>query len=248
MRSSNFKKQVWRYYRAHGRGGMPWRPPALKLRQGRADPYCILVSEVMLQQTQVSRVMEFYPRFLAAFPTLESLARAPLSRVLKLWQGLGYNRRALMLQRAAQVVVQRYAGSMPTDYDTLLELPGVGPSTAAGIMNFAYNQSTPYLETNVRTAYLHFFFADASCKTVDDKEILPLVIKIIDKKNPREWFYALLDYGAMLKKTVGNLNKKSKTYTKQSPFEGSARQARAKALRAALARGESDKNLLRLVK
>lgn len=226
---------------------MPWRPPALKIKRGKADPYHILVSEVMLQQTQVARVIDFYPRFLKTFPTIKSLAEAPLSHVLQLWQGLGYNRRALMLQRAAQVVMQRYAGMMPTKYEALLELPGVGPSTAAGIMNFAYNQPAPYLETNVRTVYLHFFFDDASCKAIDDKEILPLVIKTMDKENPREWFYALLDYGVMLKKTVGNLNRKSKTYTKQSPFEGSARQARAKALRKALARGENETHLLRLV-
>lgn len=226
---------------------MPWRPPALKMKRGKADAYQILVSEVMLQQTQVARVIDFYPRFLKTFPTIKLLAEAPLSRVLQLWQGLGYNRRAVMLQRAARVVMQRHAGTMPTDYEALLELPGVGPSTAAGIMNFAYNQPAPYLETNVRTVYLHFFFDDASCKAIDDKEILPLVIKTMDKENPREWFYALLDYGVMLKKTVGNLNRKSKTYTKQSPFEGSARQARAKALRKALARGENDTHLLRLV-
>lgn len=239
MKPSEFRKKIWDYYREHGRGGMPWRKTH--------DPYRILVSEVMLQQTQVVRVMEFYPRFLKQFPTARALAKAPLAQVLSAWQGLGYNRRALMLQRAAQMIVHEYKGSIPADYEKLLALPGVGPSTAAGIMNFTYGVATPYLETNVRSVYLHHFFHDASCKQVADDEIMPLLRKTMDQKNPREWYYALLDYGAMLKKTVGNPNKKSKTYARQSPFEGSTRQARARALRRALASGASGDDLLRLV-
>ena len=201
----------------------------------------------MLQQTQVKRVLTFYAEFMKQLPTVQSLAKAPLAKVLKVWQGLGYNRRALMLHRAAQTIVRDYNGTFPNDYEKLLELPGVGPSTAAGIMNFAFGRATPYLETNVRSVYLHFFFDDKSCKLVHDKQILPILEKTLDEKNPREWFYALLDYGVMVKKTHGNPNTRSAHYAKQSPFEGSSRQARAAALRKALKSGVSQKHLLKLL-
>ncbi len=237
--SAKFQKEIYSYYKVNKRDQLPWRQTK--------DPYRILVSEVMLQQTQVSRVLVKYPEFLKLFPTLKKLASAPLAQVLRAWQGLGYNRRALMLYKAAQATMSTHSTGLPRTYDELLELPGVGPSTAAGVMNFTHAKATPYLETNVRSVYLHFFFNDASCKSVSDKEILPILERTMDTKHPREWFYALLDYGVMLKKKHGNPNIRSAHYAKQSPFEGSRRQARAVALRKALKGRVSDKKLLKLL-
>jgi A/G-specific adenine glycosylase len=199
----------------------------------------------MLQQTQVSRVLIKYKEFLKAFPTIEKLAVAPLPSVLKIWQGLGYNRRALFLHRTARAAMLYHSSKLPRSYGELIELPGVGPATAAGILNFAFNIPTVYLETNVRSVYLHFFFPNQ--KKVSDKELLPLIEKTMDRKNPREWFYALLDYGVHLKATQINPSRRSAHYAKQSKFEGSNRQKRAAALRKALKTGAQEKHLLRLL-
>ncbi len=245
-----FQRKIWGYYRGHKRD-LPWRPPTLKLWHGKADPYQIWISEVMLQQTQVSRVLLKYPEFLRVFPTVQRLAKGPLSKVLKVWQGLGYNRRALMLQRAAKVIVNEFGGTLPPSITELSGLPGIGPSTAAGIMNFAFAVPTPYLETNVRSVYLHYFFAKK--KDVRDQEIIEIMLKMFPKggvprgAKPSTWFYALLDYGVMLKKSHGNPNKRSAHYAKQSPFEGSRRQARARLLRRALKAGVGHRHLLRLL-
>jgi A/G-specific adenine glycosylase len=239
-----FQNKIWDFYRKNGRD-LPWRPPSLKLRRGKVDPYRILVSEVMLQQTQVSRVLIKYREFLKVFPTVHKLAAAPLPKVLKVWQGLGYNRRALMLKQAAVAAMIYHTGALPMDYDELLKLPGVGPATAAGILNFAFNIPTVYLETNVRSVYLHFFFPGK--KKVSDMQLMPLIEKTMDRKNPREWFYALLDYGVHLKATRVNPSRRSAHYVKQSKFEGSNRQKRAAALREALAAGVAEEHLLRLL-
>jgi A/G-specific adenine glycosylase len=231
-----FQGEIWNYYQEHKRI-LPWRETR--------NPYHILVSEVMLQQTQVERVKGFYDAFLRKFPDVESLARAPLSEVLPLWKGLGYNRRAVNLKKTAEEIVRRNledaenvkgenlkksskVDGFPRNYSELLSLPGVGPSTAGAVMNFAYNIPTAFIETNIRTVYLHFFFKDK--EGVSDKEILSLVEQTQDMKNPRDWYYALYDYGVMLKKTVGNLNTRSKHYKKQSTFKGSNRELRAQIL------------------
>jgi len=120
-----FRTTVWNHYRRHGRHTLPWRTTT--------NPYRILVSEVMLQQTQVERVIPYYKTFLRAFPTVQTLAQAPLSRVLTLWQGLGYNRRAKMLHEAAKQVVAQYGGRMPHDAEALETLRGVGPYTARAV-------------------------------------------------------------------------------------------------------------------
>ncbi len=179
----------------------------------------------MLQQTQVSRVLEKFPQFLRAFPTLSALAKASVSDVLGVWQGMGYNRRALALHRLAQST-----RAIPRDFDALLKLPGIGPYTAAAIMVFAFEKPHPMIETNIRRVYIHEF------NETHDKEILKLVEETLPRDNPREWYYALMDYGAMLGKTVPNPNRKSKHYTKQSTFEGSHRQVRGEVLRRFLAK------------
>lgn len=204
------------------------------------DPYAVLVSEIMLQQTQVARVGRFWERFLATFPTLDALAAGAVSDVLELWQGLGYNRRALALKRTADTCAARYRGQLPKTYDELLALPGIGPATAAGVMAFAYQKPAVYLETNVRTVFLHELFPQQ--EGVPDRTLKPLVEQTAfhprAAADPRRWYYGLLDYGAHLKATVPNPSRRSASHTRQSAFEGSRRQKRAWIVRCVLAAPE----------
>ncbi|MES2436567.1 MAG: A/G-specific adenine glycosylase [Patescibacteria group bacterium] len=235
MTHEKFKKLIWDYYAANKRI-FPWRTTT--------DPYAILVSEIMLQQTQTERVIPKYTAWLEVFPTAEVLAKAPLQQVLTYWQGLGYNRRALALQRAAQTVVQKYSKKFPTTYAELLDLPGIGPYTAGAVLAFAFNKAHPIIETNIRTVYIHEFFSKEHGE-IHDSEILELVRKTLDQKNPRDWYYALMDYGVMLKKAHGNANKRSKHYTKQSKFIGSNRQIRAAIVRAITKSPQTEKSLIK---
>ncbi|NHM14366.1 adenine glycosylase [Xiamenia xianingshaonis] len=196
------------------------------------DPYGVLVSEVMLQQTQVKRVLGRWEAFMALFPTIDALAAADVSAVLSQWQGLGYNRRALALKRTAETCADRFAGRLPESYDELVRLPGIGPATAAGVRAFAFDQPGVYLETNVRTVFLYELFSDRD--GVADKELVPLVQAACPQTDVRGWYYALLDYGAHLKATVGNHARRSATYARQSAFEGSRRQKRAEVVRIVL--------------
>lgn len=217
---TNFQNLIWNYY-ANNKRNFPWRDTT--------DPYHILVSEIMLQQTQTDRVVPKYENFLLQFPTVYTLASAPQAEVLIAWQGLGYNRRALALQRAAQQVVEKFAGTVPYTAEELQSLPGIGPYTAAAVMAFACNLPATCIETNIRRIYLHHFFADV--ERVADKELLLLIAQTIDFGNPREWYYALMDYGAALPKHVKNPNQRSKHYVKQSSFAGSNRQLRGAIIR-----------------
>jgi A/G-specific adenine glycosylase len=198
------------------------------------DPYRIMVSEVMLQQTGVERVRGKYEEFLETFPSVRELSRASVSQVLRVWKGLGYNRRALSLREAAQTIVARFGGSVPRSVAELSDLPGIGKATASAILAFAFDMPVPFIETNVRRVFLHFFFPGAT--GVKDREILPLVGETMDRRNPREWFYALMDYGTMLRSAGPNPNKGSAVYRRQPPFEGSLRQARGRILELLLAR------------
>lgn len=226
---------------------LPWRRTH--------DPYEIWLSEVMLQQTQVSRVETRWPEWLERFPSVFALAEAGTAEVLAAWQGMGYNRRALALKAAAERVVSTYDGVFPTDVKELVSLPGVGPATAQGIRAFAYGLPGVYLETNVRTVVLHHLFPDVP--SVPDKELIPIVeatcpavhgsggdrdfgeahlagpyaVPQDADDDPRSWYYAMLDYGAYLKKTVPNPSRRSKTYARQTKFEGSRRQKRAEIVR-----------------
>lgn len=220
-REETFKKIVWEHYREHGRGNLPWRKTK--------NPYRILVSEIMLQQTQAERVIPKYTLFLKQFGTAEVLARASLGDVLRAWQGLGYNRRARMLHECAQSISDTHAGRFPRTYEEILKLRGVGPYTAGAVLAFAYNIPVPVIETNLRSVYLHHFFNDET--DVSDAEILKIIERTLDRANVREWYYALMDYGVYIKKTFGNPNSKSKHYTKQSSFAGSDRQIRGAILR-----------------
>jgi A/G-specific adenine glycosylase len=220
--AASFAGRVWSHYDAHARDGLPWRQTT--------DPYRILVSEVMLQQTQVSRVIPKYAEFLDAFPDVRALAAAPLEDVLRVWRGLGYNRRALALKRAAGVIVSGCGGRVPDTLKGLIALPGVGHATAAQVLAFAYGVGVPFIETNIRSVYLHEFFGDAD--GVPDSAILPIVEATIDHARPREWFWALLDYGTHLKATGPNPSRRSRHHARQGRFEGSARQLRGRLLAA----------------
>lgn len=217
---SQFKKIVLGYYHSQGRS-FPWRKTK--------DPYNILVSEIMLQQTQAPRVVEKYNSFLRRFPNIEKLAKASTTSVLKEWQGLGYNRRGLNLKRMAEEVVKTYKGKIPKEYETLISLPGIGPATAGDLLAFAWNVPNVVIETNIRTVFIHHFFKDQT--NISDKDILPLIKKTLDNNNPREWYWALMDYGAFLKKIIPNPSRRSKHYNRQSPFKGSNRELRSKILK-----------------
>ena len=221
-----FQSEVWDYYHAHGREELPWR---IAGKDGAFDAYRIAVSELMLQQTQVSRVIPKYQQFIMVFPNVQDLAQAPLGDVLRVWSGLGYNRRAKFLWQAAQQVVSEYGGVFPEQLEELMKLPGIGHNTAAAILVYAHNQPVVFVETNIRTVFIHHFFQDQTA--VADKAILELVAETLDKEHPREWYWALMDYGTYLKQLVGNLNRLSKTYAKQSAFRGSKRQIRGQVLR-----------------
>ncbi|MBI3685168.1 A/G-specific adenine glycosylase [Candidatus Azambacteria bacterium] len=219
-RMKKFRDIVWRHYHEHGRA-LPWR--------NTKDPYRIVASEIMLQQTQVERVLEKYPIFVRRFPSWKRLARATPAQALAAWQGLGYNRRALALKRIAETVVRKYKGKLPKDPALLEEFPGIGSATAGSICAFAFNIPVPFIETNIRRAYIHFFFPKK--RTVGDDDILPLVKRTVDTHNPREWFWALMDYGSMLgRREKENPNRRSSQYHKQSKFRGSDRQLRGNIL------------------
>ena len=212
---------VRNFYEAHGRHMLPWRKTS--------DPYCIVVSEIMLQQTQVERVIQKYSAFLKQWPTVEALAQASLGDVLRAWQGLGYNRRAKMLHECAKTVVLEYGGVFPDTLVGLKALPGIGPYTAGAVLAFAFNRPQPIIETNIRTVYLYHFFKNA--EEVSETAILNLVEKTLDTKNPRDWYWALMDYGVHLKKEHGNLNTKATSYSRQSTFKGSDREIRGVIIR-----------------
>ena len=221
QKTRKFRVLVWNFYHQEGRHTLPWRKTK--------NPYRILVSEIMLQQTQVARVVEKYPLFLKTFPTITALAEAPLAQVLAAWQGMGYNRRTLALHRLAKEIVAHHGGSVPRTRADLETLPGIGPYTAGAIRAFAFNEPEVFIETNIRRIFIHHFFLKK--QVVSDKEILPLVEATLDTQNPRAWYYALMDYGAHLPKVTKNPNKKSAHYVKQKKFEGSHRQLRGRVLK-----------------
>jgi len=243
----DFQKTIYSYYQKHGRK-LPWH--------GVKDPYNVLVSEIMLQQTQVTRVLQKYPLFIKRFPNTRALARAPFSDILSAWIGLGYNRRARFLHEAAKIIVKKYGGKFPRDAKLLVSLPGIGSGTAGALLAFAYNKPAVFIETNIRSVFIHHFFSGLKVTTqhsnparsgigvlrggnlskpaykkVHDKEILLLIERTLDKTNPRQWYSALMDYGVMLKEKYPNPSRKSAHYTKQSPFKNSNRQIRGKVLK-----------------
>lgn len=215
-----FQKFVLSYFRERGRK-FPWR--------STKDPYKILVSEVMLQQTQTERVIVKYREFLKAFPTWRALSKASPAEVVKAWSGLGYYRRAFNLHRAARCVCEELGGKPPRTAEELRNLPGVGAYTAAAVAAFAFGEAVPMIETNIRSVYLYTFFPVTG--DVTDKEILKKIDETMYSQDPRAWFYALMDLGVELKKQAKGINHRSKHHKRQSKFEGSQRQVRAAVLK-----------------
>ncbi len=237
MNYASFKKKIWAHH-ASSRRSMIWRE--------HITDYTIVISEIMLQQTQVERVHKKFPSFIQRFPSFEALSKAPLSDVLREWQGLGYNRRALNLHKLSHIVVTQYGGHLPSTYEDLIELPGIGPNTAGSILAFAFNIAHPFIETNIRTVYIHHFFPNASEK-VSDKDIIPLITATLDTHNAREWYYALMDYGSFLKKTEVNPSRKSAHHVRQTPFKGSNREMRSHILKALISNTHTLESLHKLL-
>jgi len=226
MEIESFRREVLSFYRVKGKT-FPWRI----IR----NPYAIVVSEFMLQQTRTELVQKKYLPFLDAFPDLETLAKAPLSLLLAHWKGLGYNRRAIYLQEFARYALTRWEGTIPADPAVLQQCRGIGPYTARAIPTFAYDIPFVFIETNIRRVFLHNFFPGK--EGIHDREILPWVERTLDREHPREWYYALMDYGAYLAKEFPNPNRRSKHFVRQAPFEGSRRQFRGRILSALLQAG-----------
>lgn len=238
---------------------MPWREDI--------RPYYVLVSELMLQQTQVARVIPKFNDFIERFPNEAALASASLSDVLTLWQGLGYNRRAKYLHESAKMIMNDFEGIFPSNEQDILKLPGVGKNTAGAIQAYAFNRPVLFVETNVRTVYIHHFFKDDF--DIDDKAILQIMQETVPwakgkeqpdrfshksdgamRKTvglsyfrPREFYWALMDYGSLLKASgVRNIDQ-SRHYKKQSALEGSVRQVRGRIIRELTSGGLSEERL-----
>lgn len=233
-RIKQFQETVLGFYRTHGRT-LPWRQTH--------DPYKIWVSEVMLQQTQVSRVITKYTEFIRDYPTIETLASAPLPEILLRWKGLGYNSRAKNLWNTARAVVERYAGTFPQDPETLDTLPGIGPYTARAIATFSFDTPHVFIETNIRAVYIHEFFRTG--EKISDAQILPLIEASLPKRHYREWYSALMDYGSELKRLFPNPSRRSAHHTRQTDFKGSRRELRAAVLFEYLARPNIDTAMLK---
>ncbi|MDB5162078.1 MAG: hypothetical protein JWM52_586 [Candidatus Saccharibacteria bacterium] len=215
MKSEEFQEIIWQKAKELYRD-MPWRD--------NTEPYFILVSELMLQQTQVDRVIPKFHEFMTRFPTIQSLADAPLSEVLISWSGLGYNRRAKFLHVAAKKVISDFQGKIPETFEQLTTLPGVGPNTAGAILAYSFNQPNVFIETNVRTVYFYHLFQDE--ESISDTMLKEKIIETLDQEHPREWYWAIMDYGAYLKKQGAGQIKRSSHYKKQSRLKGSLREVR----------------------
>jgi A/G-specific adenine glycosylase len=212
---SLFRSSILDFYAHHGRQ-FAWRETS--------DPYRILLSEVMLQQTQTSRVEPKYELFLSLWPDFSSLAKAPLDELLFHWKGLGYNRRALNLRKSA-ALTEQWGWTIPPDEMAIASLPGVGKATTAALLAFSYQKRSLYLETNIRRVLLTCFFSEE--EQVKDKELEKLLALLVaDIEDVKSWYYALMDYGVLLKALLPNANTRSAHYTKQSVFENSNRQIR----------------------
>ena len=228
-----FRDVIYSYYKRTKRK-FPFRE--------NITPYKVVVSEIMLQQTQTNRVAEKFIEFIKKFPDFKSLSQASVEKLLSTWQGLGYNRRAIALKKIAERIMNEFNGDVPKDLELLTSLPQIGHNTASSILSFAYNIPTYFIETNIRRVYIYFFFPGKS--QINDKEIMEIVKITIDKDNPRDWYYALMDFGVMLKKAHPELNKRSIHYRKQSKFDGSTRQVRGKILKLLLEKPLSTNDII----
>jgi len=233
MKVKDFREMILSNYRKEGRK-FPWRGDASR----EADPWGVMVSEFMLQQTQTDRVIRYWENWMQKWPHPQALAQAPMEEALRHWSGLGYNRRCYNLKNSAVLITAEYNGKVPDNPGTLRLLPGIGPYIAGAIACFAYNYPGVFIETNIRSTMIHCFFPDRD--DVKDSEIFPILESVLYKKDPRTWYYALMDYGASLKKLTENPSRRSAHYVRQTPFIGSFRQARGKVIRALASMGSSN--------
>ena len=233
--AKELRARVRAYHKNFGRHTLPWRK--------NKAPYCVFVSEYMLQQTGVERVIPKFNAFIKKFPTFKKLARATLPEVLSLWQGLGYNRRAKYLRDAAVRIVGEKGGVLPNDREYLQSLPGIGPYTAGAIQAFAFGNPEPFVETNIRTTVIHHCFSKK--RLVRDADVLAVLKSLTPPRGTRarQWYAALMDYGAYLKKEGHRLNARSFHYVKQKPFKGSRRELRGLLMRSLLSSQKTDKEL-----
>jgi len=185
----NFSKELVRWYRTHHRK-LPWRETS--------DPYKIWVSEVMLQQTTVPAVLSYYKKWLELFPDVQALARAPLPKILKTWEGLGYYQRARNLHRAAKIINEKHAGYVPQNYEDLLALPGFGPYTAAAVLSIAYDKPYPVLDANVRRVLMRLAGLKKGHNSQTDKRLLLYLATLIPKTSPGEFNQAVMEVGALI--------------------------------------------------
>lgn len=221
LTTDKLQRVVYDFYERNGRHHLPWRMPE---PDGHFDGYKILVSEIMLQQTQVERVLPRYLSFIERFPTVTSVADASQADIMQAWTGLGYYRRARNLHQSCQMIMATWNGRLPQKSAELVMLPGVGANTAGALMAYTFNAPVVFVETNIRTVFLYYYLADRN--KISDTEIKQLVEKTLDKVQPRQWYWALMDYGSYLKKGFGTLNQRSTSYRRQAAFSGSRRQLR----------------------
>jgi len=231
---AEFKNIIYSAYEREGRF-FPWRE--------NTEAWGILVSEFMLQQTQTGRVVSYWERWMKKWPSPACLDRASLEEVLKEWSGLGYNRRARNLKECGRIIARDFGGKVPAVPQTLEKLPGIGPYTAGAIACFAWNYPAVFIETNIRAVMLHFFFHGQ--EGITDREIMPLLEQALDRDNPRKWYWALMDYGAALKKLTPNPSRRSAHYKRQGTFSGSFRQIRGSLLRSLVSLGPATAEELR---
>ena len=225
---AEFRKLIYSTYEREGRS-FPWKE--------NTEPWGIFVSELMLHQTQAERVVPFWKRWMEKWPSPAALAKAPLEEVLREWSGLGYNRRAKYLKESALIIERDFGGVVPETPEVLVKLPGIGPYTAGAIACFAYNHPSLFIETNIRRVMLHFFFYEK--EGISDREIMPIMGETLDRENPRKWYWALMDYGAGLKKLAINPNRRSAHYYRQNAFKGSLRQIRGSIVRCLVSGGNA---------
>ena len=226
-----FQKKVMNWWAENARD-LPWRRDP--------SPYNVLVSEIMLQQTQVSRVVLKFDEFMKEFPTIESLAKTNIKHLLKVWSGLGYNRRAIWLKEAAKQIVER--GEFPQSVKELQELKGIGPYTSRSVLIFAFNKDLAAVDTNIRRILIASGFAD---ETMSDRQLQPIAETVLLRGRSRDWHNALMDYGSLvLTSSKTNIS----PVTKQSCYEGSSRQVRGAVIRALTASDEIElENLMGLL-
>jgi A/G-specific adenine glycosylase len=228
-RIAELQTRLLRWYAANGRD-LPWRRTR--------DPYAVLVSETMLQQTQVPRVVVKYEEFLRAFPTLEGLAGSPLAEVLRVWRGLGYNNRAVRLRRCAAICVEGAAAgasaALPTTREALSALPGVGPYTARAVLVFAHNADLAAVDANVRRVLTHEL---GLAEDLSPAALQAMADAVLPRGRSRDWHNALMDYGSLvLTARVTGIAPR----TRQGRFEGSRRWYRSRLLRTLLDDGPQD--------